>query len=36
MTRAIDTNDYGDGLVVHEDKTTLAVMAVNEHAHGLE
>jgi hypothetical protein len=36
MTLAIDTDDHRGELVVHEDKTALAVMAINEYAHGLE
>jgi hypothetical protein len=36
MAVTIDTDDHGDELVVHENKTALTVMAIAEHAHGLE
>jgi hypothetical protein len=36
MTLAIDTDDHGDELVVHKDKTALTVVAVDEHALALE
>jgi hypothetical protein len=36
MALAIETDDHGRELVVHEDKAALAVMAIDEHAHRLK
>jgi len=36
MGLAAEANDHGGKLVVCEDKAALAVMAIDEHAHGLE
>jgi hypothetical protein len=33
MALAIETDDHGGELIVHEDKAALAVMAIDEHAH---
>jgi hypothetical protein len=36
VRRAVEADEYGGELIVDKDKAALAVMAVNEHAHGLE
>jgi hypothetical protein len=36
MRLAIEADDHGGELIIGQDKVALAVMAVDEHAHGLE
>ena len=36
MALTIETDDHCYKLIVHEDKTAFAVMAIDAHAHGLE